>query len=85
MDVPVVESSSITESINALEDIPTQIPTLLATDPAQPTIQTTPTQIRFPDETDSPGNTNWLMIAGPVLIGLFALVVIVLVVRWIRR
>ncbi len=85
MDVPVVESTPITESINALEDIPTQIPTPLATDPAQPTIQSTPTQISFPDETDSPGNTSWLMVAGPVVIGLIALVVIVLVVRWIRR
>ena len=85
MDVPDSEATPINVAVTSPEETPTQIPTLQATEPAQPTIQSTPTSISFPEESEGSGDTNWLFIAGPVVIGLFALVVIVLVVRWIRR
>jgi hypothetical protein len=85
LDVPESESITTTASEIPAEVIPTQIPTVQATEPAQPVIQQTPTQVNFPEEAEVPGNINWLVIAGPVLVGIIALVLIVLVVRWLRK
>ncbi|UCF29462.1 MAG: exo-alpha-sialidase, partial [Chloroflexota bacterium] len=85
LDVPKSESITTTASEIPAEVIPTQIPTVQATEPAPPVIQQTPTQVNFPEEAEVPGNMNWLVIAGPVLVGIIALVLIILFVRWLRK
>jgi hypothetical protein len=85
MNLP--ESSSIpsSDAVPTPGKIPTQIPTAQLTESAQPTVQSTPTPVSFPVESDEPVNADWFMIAGPIVVGFIALVVIILIVRWLRR
>ena len=85
MNVPVSNPTPSSGVVPTPEEVPTQIPPLQLTESAQPTIQSTPTPVTFPVEPDEPGGTDWLLIAGTVVIGLIALVVIVLIVRWLRK
>jgi hypothetical protein len=68
-----------------LDLIPTSIPTIQSPEPSPTAIESTETPIDFPVEPENLGNSDWFAIAGPVAIGLIALVLIVLIVRLIRR
>ena len=82
MEVPALTTSEITPTPDV---IPTPIPTIQNTEPFQPQITSTPTPVTFPLDNDNPGNSDWIFVAGPVLVGLIILVVIFLIVRWVRN
>jgi hypothetical protein len=82
LEVPQLLATEVTPTP---DNIPTPIPTIQQTEPSQPQVTITATPVTFSLDNDNPGNSDWIFVAGPIVIGLIILVVVVLVVRWVRK
>jgi hypothetical protein len=67
------------------KSISTPIPTIQATGPIPTDIGDSEIPFDFPLEQGDQGNPEWMVIAVPIAIGFFALVLIVFIINWIRR
>ncbi|MBE9475313.1 MAG: exo-alpha-sialidase [Chloroflexi bacterium] len=85
MEDPELGADQVIQITPTQDPVIAPIPTIRAPEPSPTVIEITETPINFPVEPGNLGNSDWIVIAGPVAIGLIALVVIIFVVRWIRR
>jgi hypothetical protein len=64
---------------------PTPLSTGQESRPTQTRVIGTPTPIIFPEDPANSGTSDWIVILGPVGIGLIVLVLVIVVVRWLRE
>jgi hypothetical protein len=85
IDVPEAEAPTIVHITPSQETTSTTLPIIQAATPSPSPPVSTETPVPFPVEPENRGISDWIVIAGPVAVGLIVILLIILVMRWIRR
>ena len=85
IEVPKIDQTPTLEVTPIPVNTPTPVLTIQSSALVPDQTVGTATAVVFTEAPDNSGNSEWFLIAGPVVVGLIIVVVIVLIVRWIRR